>query len=154
MIGTSAGSWNTFDRVRLTDLQLGLLQDSGWYDVKYGSGGFSSYGYGAGCGFAMGDIQQASTGPGARHVCTPQQMTSCDRNKCYDTTTEAGIRNLYNTPALRQCVSQLPAGCNRCLSDWSGDGICQSIKLATGFTVALPVRSLTSAGQLAPHMCG
>jgi hypothetical protein len=150
MIGSIGGSWNSYDRARLTDLQLSLLQDSGWYDVKYGSAGFSSYGYGAGCSFTMGNIQQASTGASARHVCTPQQMTSCDRNKCFDKTPE-GARKLSDSATLKQCVSQLPAGCNRCLPDWSGDGICQTINLSTDFTVALPVCALTSAQHRVPH---
>ena len=35
-------SLHSFDAQRMTDFALALLQDSGWYDVKYGSAGFSA----------------------------------------------------------------------------------------------------------------
>lgn len=33
---------NTFSLTRVTDFTLAALQDSGWYDVKYGSAGISA----------------------------------------------------------------------------------------------------------------
>lgn len=164
MQGMLGSSWNTYDRGRMTDVTLGLLQDSGWYDVKYGSGGFSSHGYGAGCGFGMGKIQEASQGPGARHVCSQTQMGSCNSRKCFsslqglsslpygndEVTKDVGgvdfgdthleFLQLENVSAVEQCVAQSPAGCNRCLPDWLGEGICQSKRLGDDLTFCSPVR--------------
>jgi hypothetical protein len=42
MQGQSEDSQHSFDQQRMTDLDLALLQDSGWFDVKYGSTGVSA----------------------------------------------------------------------------------------------------------------
>eukprot|EP00892_Ulva_mutabilis_P001587 jgi/Ulvmu1/11429/UM076_0003.1 len=60
-----------FNRDAMTDLTLALLQDTGWYDVKYGSGGFNSYGYQGGCTFVNGTIEESLADPAAaRYVCS------------------------------------------------------------------------------------
>eukprot|EP00892_Ulva_mutabilis_P005907 jgi/Ulvmu1/3689/UM017_0105.1 len=59
-----------YGREAMTDMTLGMLQDTGWYDVKYGSGGFNSYGYQAGCTFVMGTFEEALADPAAaRYLC-------------------------------------------------------------------------------------
>eukprot|EP00892_Ulva_mutabilis_P005911 jgi/Ulvmu1/3692/UM017_0109.1 len=59
----------------MTDVTLGMLQDTGWYDVKYGSGGFSSYGYQAGCSFVMGTFEEALADPAAARYLCPRAMS-------------------------------------------------------------------------------
>jgi hypothetical protein len=164
MQGMLSNSWNSYDRGRFTDLTLALLQGSGRYDVKYGSGGFSSHGLGAGCGFGMGNIQKASTGAGARHVCSSQRMSTCNERQCFSSLQgltsllhgndelakdEGGIDagdthleflQLEDITALERCIEQSPAGCNRCLADWAGEGICQTKRLGDDMTFATPVR--------------
>ena len=48
MQGSETLTADTYDRNLLTDLDLSLLQDTGWWDVKYGTGGFTTHGYHAG----------------------------------------------------------------------------------------------------------
>jgi hypothetical protein len=43
MQGQSENSQHNFDQQRMTDVDLALLQDSGWFDVKYGSTGISAH---------------------------------------------------------------------------------------------------------------
>lgn len=42
--------------------------------MKYGSAGFNSYGYKAGCAFAAGTFEEAEASPAAsRYLCAPEQ---------------------------------------------------------------------------------
>ena len=43
MMGGIAVTQRSYDEQRITDLTLAVLQDSGWYDVKYGSQGWSAH---------------------------------------------------------------------------------------------------------------
>eukprot|EP00892_Ulva_mutabilis_P009761 jgi/Ulvmu1/7157/UM034_0064.1 len=72
----SVGGWGRAHHYRhvVTDLTLALLQDSGWYDVKYGSAGFNSYGYKAGCAFALGTFAEAMAEPDAARYLCPASM--------------------------------------------------------------------------------
>lgn len=43
--------------------------------MKYGSGGFNSYGYQAGCTFVMGTFEEALADPaGSRFLCPPEDV--------------------------------------------------------------------------------
>eukprot|EP00892_Ulva_mutabilis_P001828 jgi/Ulvmu1/11646/UM008_0050.1 len=88
----------------MTDLSLGLMQDSGWYDVKYGSGGFNSYGWQGGCEFANGTFRSAFEDPAAkRYLCSPRQFREyvCLHDFSGDGTcdTLASIDNFYTAVA-------------------------------------------------------
>eukprot|EP00892_Ulva_mutabilis_P005909 jgi/Ulvmu1/3690/UM017_0106.1 len=72
-----SGQRSHHGREAMTDLMLGILQDTGWYDVKYGSGGFNSYGFQAGCAFVMGTFEEALADPAAaRYLCRPGDSES------------------------------------------------------------------------------
>eukprot|EP00892_Ulva_mutabilis_P005906 jgi/Ulvmu1/3688/UM017_0104.1 len=67
-----AASTVHYGREAMTDMTLGVMQDTGWYDVKYGSGGFNSYGFQAGCTFVTGTFEEALADPAAaRYLCPP-----------------------------------------------------------------------------------
>ena len=45
------------------------------YDVKYGSAGFDSYGYQAGCAFATGSFEEVTEDPlAARYLCSEENL--------------------------------------------------------------------------------
>eukprot|EP00892_Ulva_mutabilis_P009759 jgi/Ulvmu1/7155/UM034_0062.1 len=85
IVGNPDGSGQ---RQVLTDFTLALLQDTNWYDVKYGSAGFNSYGYHAGCEFAMGTFEEAIEAPAAQPFLCPAM--NLGRSACLpDHTAEA-----------------------------------------------------------------
>lgn len=60
-----------YSRHALTDLTLSFVQDSGWYDVKYGAAGWNPLGYHAGCAFALGTYLTAWSSRAARpYLCS------------------------------------------------------------------------------------
>eukprot|EP00892_Ulva_mutabilis_P008327 jgi/Ulvmu1/5867/UM025_0129.1 len=69
-----SGNMKHHNRHTITDLTLALLQDTNWYDVKYGSAGWNSYGYAGGCAFAEGTRKDALADPmAARYLCSESQ---------------------------------------------------------------------------------
>lgn len=52
----------------LTDITLGLLEDTGWYHVHYNTAGFNHWGWNAGCTFAEGACI-ASASPSGEFYC-------------------------------------------------------------------------------------
>lgn len=69
-----------YSRPVMTDLTLSLLQDTGWYDVKYASAGWRSLGYHGGCAFARGTYEDALHDAAARpYLCEAERegATGC-----------------------------------------------------------------------------
>jgi hypothetical protein len=140
-------SLNSFDLGRMTDLTLGLYQDSGWYDVKYGSSGVSTHGYKAGCAFGYGDaagvLANAST---ARLLCQPSLVRACDIDQCV----QPLLRYLLASPDnYISCLNKKPPACSRCLGDYSGTALCREDQLDNGFVFPKPVRAPASSAAAA-----
>eukprot|EP00892_Ulva_mutabilis_P009758 jgi/Ulvmu1/7154/UM034_0061.1 len=117
-------------RVVLTDLTLSLLQDSNWYDVKYGSAGFNSFGYNAGCEFAMGPAEAVADAAAAQpYLCTASQARSlqcmhdasaigvCDTRSLWD----GLLRVSYAATPRSECHSNGTAPGQRCLAEASSN---------------------------------
>eukprot|EP00892_Ulva_mutabilis_P006259 jgi/Ulvmu1/4004/UM186_0004.1 len=95
----------------LTDLTLALLQDTNWYDVIYGSSGFSSWGYKGGCAFARGTAEEvAADERGAQYLCTE----------------ESSLPFTFF---------------GDCFHDHSGSGTCQTLSFASGIEVLTPTEA-------------
>lgn len=61
------------------------------YDVKYGSAGFNTYGYKAGCAFAAGGFSEALEDPAAaRYLCAEGGVQACT----HDSASEGVCRGL------------------------------------------------------------
>ena len=135
--GVAASSLQTFDLGRMTDLSLALLQDSGWYDVRYGSAGFSDHGYRAGCAWGRGNIAAVRADPQSeRLVCDANLRSACNVDVCLTAANFAPA-----TPdRYHACLAQLPAECTKCVADYSGAGMCYRTSLDGGFLFAKPAR--------------
>lgn len=135
---------------RVADLSLALLQDSGWYDVKYGSSGFSSHGYGAGCDFALADRTGVLRDPAAaKYLCPPDLTSECFVDSCRVPLVRVP---LTSDAPYAECLRNKPPRCTLCLTDYSGDGMCTNVALDNGFVFPKPVRPWTN--WLAAHRRG
>jgi hypothetical protein len=136
--GTQASSSHSFARGRMTDLSLALLQDSGWYDVKYGSGGVSTHGYHAGCNFALAKTANALKDEAAKRFMCPAGLTTfCFVDSC---TEPLSSLVLTSDAPYKECLKNKPANCSVCTSDFSGVGMCSTTGLENGFVFPAPVR--------------
>lgn len=144
----SVGSWSHHAST-LTHVQLILrrrVQDSGWYDVKYGSSGFSSHGYGAGCDFALANRAGVLSDAAAdRYLCPPALTSECFIDSCRVPLTRVP---LTSDAPYAECLRNKPDRCTLCLADYSGDGMCTNVALDNGFVFPKPVRLCL------PYTCG
>eukprot|EP00892_Ulva_mutabilis_P006261 jgi/Ulvmu1/4006/UM186_0006.1 len=113
--GTRLSRRMHYNRPVLTDLTLALLQDTNWYDVMYGSSGFSSWGYKGGCAFARGTPEEvAADDRAAKYICAEEILTP------FSFTVE-------------------------CFHDHSGSGICRPPRFADSIEVVTANVNPTSA---------
>jgi hypothetical protein len=146
--GKISAELGSFSQGRLTDLSLSLLQDSGWYDIKYGSAGVSTHGYHAGCDFALARtsavLQDASA---KRYLCPAGLTTTCFISSCY---TPLITLPLTSDAPYQECLSNKPANCTVCVSDHSATGVCiDASPLLDGFVFPTPVRPSSFQRQCA-----
>lgn len=141
---TSASSLSGYEKLRMTDLTLSLLQDSGWYDVKYGSAGFNPHGYLAGCAFATSDIDGLRADISASlELCSANMLDECDISQCESAN--------VSQEDFEACILNLPPSCTQCVSDHSAVGHCWNSALDNGFPFPRPVRPRRL--QLVPLVC-
>eukprot|EP00892_Ulva_mutabilis_P008333 jgi/Ulvmu1/5872/UM025_0134.1 len=150
-----------FNRHVLTDLTLSLLQDSNWYDVKYGSAGFNSYGYRGGCGFATGSFPQALASPAAAQYLCPAVS---DARLCQHDQSGSGVcssqrfaNDFLRVVGLTTALDCQSTPGQRCLRPLNADPTCVDMSCsATGAVLVggVPCDPTQFACPDANAMCG
>ena len=136
--GLAGSSLHSYDLGRMTDLSLALLHDSGWYDVKYGSSGFSDHGFGAGCAWGRANAARVRAEPqSARLLCDASLENTCDDDLCINSITFGSLE----PDRYFECLDEKPGRCTRCLDNHSGTGLCTTTGLDNDMLFAKPVRA-------------
>ena len=138
-------SLNSFDLGRMTDLALALYQDSGWYDVKYGSAGVSTHGYHAGCAWGMANEAGILNDPATdRLLCQPEIVQQCDLDSCITPLLSLPISEI----SYVSCLEDKAPACSRCTGDYAAIGMCRTTRLDNGLVFPKPVPDFNQAQGL------
>ena len=111
--------------------------------VQYGSAGFSTHGYHAGCPYGRANAARVlADNTTERLLCEPELTATCNIDECVDP-----LLRVYFTSDefYTNCLDDKPPACSRCLADYSGTGMCRQTRLDNGFVFAKPVRRHTAA---------
>ena len=107
--------------------------------MQYGSAGFSTHGYHAGCAYGRANGARVLEDPATnRWLCEPDAAAACGADSCL----ESVLRTFGDSDLLyRECLDNKPPACTRCLEDYSGTGTCRQTRLDNGFVFPKPVRT-------------
>ena len=89
-----------YPEIVISEISLGLLEDSGWYDVNYYTGGLFRYGKGLGCSFLNNTCVSNGETIYGREFCVVPGEERCsasniDRGFCYITTYSSQLPSYY-----------------------------------------------------------